>query len=109
MSAPELKPCPYCGSEMVFRDHAGGWPESTVRVECSDWTCPSRCGGCRGRQQAADKWNTRAATEADALRAALIEVVGHCRNYGRGCVGVDDRIIERCEETAMEAIAETNP
>ena len=45
---------------MVYRDYAGGWPDSTVRVECSDWKCPSRCGGCRSREQAAEVWNTRA-------------------------------------------------
>lgn len=39
------------------------------------------------------------------LRKALEEIVEHCRNSGRGCVAVNDRIYERCEETAMEALA----
>ena len=39
------------------------------------------------------------------LAAALEEIVEHCRNTGRGCVAVNDRIYERCEETAVSALA----
>ena len=48
-----------------------------------------------------------ARTEAnrDAMRAALQQVLHHCRNTGRGSDMVDARIVERCEDTAAAALA----
>ena len=46
-----------------------------------------------------------AAAERDAMRAALQQVLHHCRNIGRGSEMVDARIIERCEDTAVAALA----
>ena len=43
--------------------------------------------------------------ERDAMRAALQQVLHHCRNTGRGSEMVDARIIERCEDTAAAALA----
>lgn len=34
------------------------------------------------------------------------EIRQHCANFGRGVPSIDERIIERCEETAAIAIAE---
>jgi hypothetical protein len=45
------------------------------------------------------------AAERDAMRAALQQVLHHCRNTGRGSEMVDARIIERCEDTAAAALA----
>ena len=42
--------------------------------------------------------------ERDAMRAALQQVLRHCRNTGRGSEMVDARIIERCEDTAAAAL-----
>jgi hypothetical protein len=39
------------------------------------------------------------------LEAALNEILGHCGNSGRGAFGVDERIVERCEDTARAALA----
>jgi len=44
------------------------------------------------------------AAERDAMRAALQQVLHHCRNTGRGSEMVDARIIERCEDTAVAAL-----
>ena len=43
--------------------------------------------------------------ERDAMRAALQQVLHHCRNTGRGSDMVDARIVERCEDTAAAALA----
>ena len=43
--------------------------------------------------------------ERDAMRAALQQVLHHCRNTGRGSEMVDARIIERCEDTAAAPLA----
>ncbi len=42
--------------------------------------------------------------EIERLREALQEVVDHCRNTGHGSPLVDERIVERCEETAVLAL-----
>ncbi len=47
--------------------------------------------------------------EIERLRAALREIVEHTRNDGAGNSIVDERIIERCEETAMIALTANNP
>lgn len=42
---------------------------------------------------------------ADAMEGALIQIDGHCQNEGYGNPIVDNRIVDRCEETAREALA----
>ena len=42
--------------------------------------------------------------ERDAMRAALQQVLDHCRNTGRGSEVIDSRIVERCEDTAVDAL-----
>jgi len=42
--------------------------------------------------------------ERDRLRAALHEIVEHCANTGYGNPIVDNRTVDRCEETAMTAL-----
>jgi len=34
------------------------------------------------------------------------EIRQHCANFGRGVPVIDERIVERCEETAANALAE---
>ena len=34
------------------------------------------------------------------------EIRQHCDNFGRGVPVIDERIVERCEETAANALAE---
>ena len=50
-----------------------------------------------------------AALEAEnqRLREALREIIDHCANSGRGNALVNDRIYERCEETARAALRST--
>jgi uncharacterized membrane protein YccC len=45
------------------------------------------------------------AAENERLREALSEIVKHCANTGKGNPIVDERIIDRCEETATQALA----
>ena len=44
--------------------------------------------------------------EAKQKKAAqyFAEIIMHCANFGRGVPSIDERIIERCEETAANAI-----
>ena len=60
----ELKPCPFCGSEMVCydTDGLGSW------VICVD--CGASCGrtvnkGRGTREKVIEKWNRRAGDETD--------------------------------------------
>ncbi|RQP04835.1 MAG: hypothetical protein D1H97_16070 [Paracoccus sp. BP8] len=41
---------------------------------------------------------------ADAMAEALSQIDGHCQNEGYGNPIVDNRIVDRCEETAREAL-----
>ena len=54
------------------------------------------------------RWDDYAELQAraDALEAALRQIAEHCKNSGRGAFGVDDRIVERCEDTARIALAQ---
>ena len=42
--------------------------------------------------------------EIARLRTALEQIRDHCANAGRGNPAVDERIIERCEETAIATL-----
>lgn len=44
--------------------------------------------------------------ENERLREALREIVGHCNNDGCGNPIVNERIIDRCEATALAAIGD---
>jgi hypothetical protein len=46
--------------------------------------------------------------EAKMAKAAkwFDEIRRHCANFGRGVPSIDERIIERCEDTAVNALAE---
>jgi hypothetical protein len=48
--------------------------------------------------------------EAKLAKAAkwFDEIRQHCANFGRGVPSIDERIIERCEDTAANALAELN-
>lgn len=43
-------------------------------------------------------------TEITRLRTALEQIRDHCANSGRGNPAVDERIVDRCEETARDAL-----
>ncbi|WP_288949524.1 hypothetical protein [uncultured Paracoccus sp.] len=43
---------------------------------------------------------------ADTLAGALTLIDEHCQNEGYGNPIVDNRIVDRCEETAREALAQ---
>lgn len=47
---------------------------------------------------------TEQAVEIARLREALQQVLHHCRNTGRGSEVIDSRIVERCEDTAVDAL-----
>ena len=65
METPELKPCPFCGSENVMVDHAG-----SKTPYC--WAYCADCGACgetmMDAEDAAAKWNTRAEVKAEKRR-----------------------------------------
>ena len=44
--------------------------------------------------------------EAKQKKAAqyFAEIILHCANFGRGVPSIDERIVDRCEETAANAI-----
>lgn len=46
--------------------------------------------------------------EAKQKKAAeyFTKIILHCANFGRGVPSIDERIIERCEDTAANAIEE---
>ena len=46
--------------------------------------------------------------EAKQKKAAqyFAEIILHCANFGRGVPSIDEKIIERCEDTAADAIEE---
>lgn len=109
MTAPELKPCPFCGGRpyLANKEMPGG-----AFVVCTD---------CRAATDddcidaTISRWNTRAdlpptlsaaldLPEIKALVGALRQCVDHCRNSGRGNALVNDRIYERVEETATNAL-----
>ena len=74
MSAPDLKPCPFCGGGAKFNITSGDERVGyciTVRVYCSVCCAAIHCGSKRDangwsiegqepvRKRAATKWNTR--------------------------------------------------
>ena len=73
-------------------DHTGSWNIDDVTH-------------CPGTAYARADIHDAMAAERDAMRAALQQVLHHCRNIGRGSEVVDARIIERCEDTAVAALA----
>ncbi len=48
-----------------------------------------------------------AIAEIERLRAALEQIVEHCANDGYGNPIVDNRTVDRCEETALLALDRT--
>lgn len=62
METPELKPCPFCGSETVIIDQDG-------RDDPLCWALCDECGSCgaieRGISDAAKAWNARAEVKAE--------------------------------------------
>ena len=72
-----------------------------TRADIHDRVCAEWAEASQNNYQIAKD----AAAESDAMRAALQQVLHHCRNTGRGSEMVDARIIERCEDTAVAALA----
>lgn len=56
----ELKPCPFCGSEVWLEEWADG-REGTFRVRCCDTRCDVQTPICDTEQQAIEIWNRRQA------------------------------------------------
>ena len=71
-----------------------------VRADIHDRLCAEWAEASQNNYQIA-----KAAVEArNAMRAALQQVLDHCRNTGRGSEVIDSRIVERCEDTAVDAL-----
>lgn len=64
MNEVELKPCPFCGSEGVFR----GMLEEVHYVECCD--CCANVETYNGIEDAVKTWNTRAIDRDELLKIA---------------------------------------
>ena len=64
MSEIELKPCPFCGSDDVFR----GMLEEVHYVEC--WHCGAKIETYNGIEDAVKTWNTRAIDRDELLKIA---------------------------------------
>lgn len=60
----ELKPCPFCGSDDVFR----GMLEEVHYVECCD--CCAKIETYNGIEDAVKTWNTRAIDRDELLKIA---------------------------------------
>ncbi|ASK88445.1 hypothetical protein [Sphingorhabdus sp. SMR4y] len=59
-----------------------------------------------GQTQTALEGKAAISAENERLRDALREIVGHCNNDGCGNPIVNERIIDRCEATALAAIGD---
>lgn len=60
----ELKPCPFCGSDDVFR----GMFEEVHYVEC--WDCSAKVESYNGLEDAVAGWNARAIDRDELLCVA---------------------------------------
>ena len=71
-----------------------------VRADIHDRVCAEWAKASQNNYQIAKD----AVADRDAMQAALQQVLHHCRNIGRGSEMVDARIVERCEDTAVDAL-----
>lgn len=71
----ELKPCPFCGSDDVFR----GMLEEVHYVECCD--CCAKVESYNGLEDAVAGWNARAIDRDD-----LLKVADECASADVDCV-----------------------
>jgi hypothetical protein len=55
------------------------------------------------QEEAADRIEELEAKQKKAAEY-FAKIILHCANFGRGVPSIDERIIERCEETAANAI-----
>lgn len=64
MTAPDLKPCPFCGGQAVYDFHAKGMPGAWEN-DCDHWIyceaedCFANVGLCESKAEAITAWNTR--------------------------------------------------
>ena len=67
-----------------------------------------------GRKPLPDEWFAERAQMQERIKGLEVkqkkaaqyfaEIILHCANFGRGVPSIDERIIERCEDTAANAI-----
>ena len=93
----ELEPCPYCGCETAAMH--GGADNSTMMYWVSCLSCGARGGRAFSKDDAAKKWNRRAAPENKALTCDGCEHKGKYEDeyeygYPSPCTGCKRRSVD---------------
>lgn len=82
---PELKPCPFCGSDAGINEYPSSG--TYYAIECKKCCATSGLSYAAGRKGAIDRWNTRAPDpRTEELLSALEKIAtgkikGEPRNY----------------------------
>ena len=98
----ELKPCPFCGSEVFLKSNM--WKDSEGYMDKHEWV---DCHNCIGDKNA-DRWNTRPLEDAKDARIAELEetIRGICEaeeENNKPCEWTYDRDMESYETGCGEA------
>lgn len=91
MCPNDLKPCPFCNSDKI-RD---GYIRDGRRVYCADCSASVTAFQPNASACAANLWNSRFETDAQALIASLTEALEWTRkNYAAGSTAEINRVID---------------
>ena len=93
MTAPDLKPCPFCGGIAYLRDDASH--STAYFIGCATEDCFGETHWGQNEAEAVTGWNTRTTPLAEALAvpevAALVyaaKMVMHDLHHGNGLEGL---------------------
>ena len=113
MSAPELKPCPFCGVSPTYEEYIPGHSGDYIYCECG-----AEVGPLKGYRAALTKWNRRdnlPPTDAEVMAhpkvKALVEALRGlvpilCENVEDGCGTLSRHDCAACEGYATLAALE---